>query len=133
HEGTSDPLGPSLQLLDGTGAEGVGGGDERNAPLLLEAMRQLSDRGGLSYPVHAGHEDYRGAAIEVEAQGGVGSSSREDGDDLALHGVQEVLMRARFTAGGERLHHLHETQGGGDAEVGGNENLLQPLQRPLIH
>ena len=43
----------NLQLIDGGGAEGVGGADERPVPLAAEAMRQLADGGGLAGAVHA--------------------------------------------------------------------------------
>ena len=49
---------PDLQLVDGRGAEGVGGGQYNFAPALLVPVGHLADGGRLAGAVDADHHDH---------------------------------------------------------------------------
>jgi hypothetical protein len=54
---------PALELLDGGGAEGVGGGEDHRKPALFEPQAELGGGGGFAGAVHADDEDDEGFAI----------------------------------------------------------------------
>ena len=49
---------PDLELLDGRGAKRIGGAQQHRSLLVLEAVGQLADGGGLAGSVHADHQDH---------------------------------------------------------------------------
>ena len=57
HDLDADPLAPGGQLVDGGGAEGVGGTEHDGAVLGDQDPGQLADGGGLAGAVDADHED----------------------------------------------------------------------------
>lgn len=65
----ADAVCPRGELLDGRGAEGIGGGEEDGVPVGLEAMGEFSDGGGFACAVDADEEDGAGA-IGVGGEGG---------------------------------------------------------------
>jgi hypothetical protein len=59
-------FGPRRQLIDGRGAEGVGGADDDGATEALEVLRELADRRRLADAVHSDDEDDGRALGEPE-------------------------------------------------------------------
>ena len=57
-----DSLGPDGELFDGSGAEGVAGGDHDGLALGLEILAELGDGSGFAGAVDAGDQDDGGAA-----------------------------------------------------------------------
>ena len=57
------PLRPDLELLDGRGAERVGGADQRRPASILDQARQLADRGRLAGAVDADDQRRRAAGV----------------------------------------------------------------------
>ena len=114
---------PELELLDGSGTEGVAGGENDGLPLPLQQVRELRGGGGLARAVDADDGD-DGEFANVVAERGVGGGKaalnfrRGDGEDV------EAAAALRFVGllhGGENLlGHRH-------AEVGGEEGVLQLL------
>lgn len=51
------PLAPGLELLDGRGAEGIGGRQKDAVPLLFEVVGQLGYAGCLAHSVDPHDED----------------------------------------------------------------------------
>ena len=64
-------LAPDFQLLDGGGAEGVGGAEQDAVALGLEAGGEFADGGGLAGAVHAHHQDH-GGRLRRRAAGPLG-------------------------------------------------------------
>ena len=65
-----DAVGPHAQLVDGRGAERVGGGEEDPRAARLEAIRELGDGRGLARPVDADDEhDGRHAGAGLRGHG----------------------------------------------------------------
>ncbi len=120
-------LAPHLELLDGRSAERVGRGEhDLQAEGGAQVVTELAGARGLARAVHADHEDHarRGAQIDVagllRADGGAGG---EEAGEL----VGELL--ARGTAASDLLEARDDPGGGGRADVGADQRLLQPLPR----
>ena len=63
------PVGPDPELVDGGGAERVGGGEETRRPSRRVAGGELADRRGLAGPVDADDEHDRGPAARPTGRG----------------------------------------------------------------
>ena len=58
----ANALAPHFELIDGRGAERVGGGEHDAQALALELMRHLGGGGGLAGAVHPDHQEHMRAA-----------------------------------------------------------------------
>src|SRR6185437_1752622 len=118
------PLRPRLELLAGGGAERVVGADHARAAGLAQVPGDLADRRRLARAVHAAHEQDGRMGGDVDA--GIARRRHQLGDDL-LEPAGE-LLRGRQPAGvGLRLEPLDDRDRGGDAAVGQEQRLLEPL------
>ena len=95
----------------------VGGGDEDGAAVLRELRRELADRRRLARAVDADDEDHGGRVREVERR-----RLTEQRGDL----VGQVADPAA------RLEPLHELGRRADADIAGDECLLEPLPVGLV-
>jgi hypothetical protein len=68
HDGCPAALRPGGELLDGGGAEGVGGPDDHGAPVVGEELRELADRRRLADAVDADDKHDRGPVREREGR-----------------------------------------------------------------
>ena len=122
-----DPLAPRLELVGGRGAEGVRGTEDDAPAVTDEHAGDLADGRRLARPVDADDEDDAGQpVVPVDMEGAV-EVGPEDGDQLPHQQLPEVLPRC----GGQ--HHrlgaqpLDDLGRRGDADVGGQEGLLELL------
>ena len=109
-------VGPDLELLLGGGAEGVRGGDDHRAAVLVQVVRELPDRRRLARAVDADDEEHARLLTN-------GERAR-----LAEHGrslLDECLGQISDLAAG--LEPRDELGGGRHADVGGDQRLLEPL------
>ncbi len=131
HEGGAHPLGPYAELLDRARAERVGRRHHDAPTLVAQVMGELGDRGGLPHPVHA-HDQVDGRRRVRGGQPGV-DAGREDVPDLRAQRVPQPLATPGLPAARGVLHPVHQAQRRGHAEVGGQQPLLQRLQRLVVH
>ena len=110
------PLCPDLELLLRRRAVRVRGGDDDRAAVLGEPRRELADRRRLARPVDADHEDHGRLVGHVE--------NRRLAEELG-HLLGERRVQIRELAA--RLEAPHELGSGADADVAGDERLLEPL------
>ena len=112
----SGPLRPDLELLLRRRPVRVRRGDDDRAAVLREPRRELADRRRLAGAVDADDEDHGGLVGDVE--------DRRLAEELGhLLGQRRVQIR-ELAAG---LEPPHELGGGADADVAGDERLLEPL------
>ena len=127
-----EAVAPGAELVDGGGAEGIGGGEDGGVAAILEGRCELGDGGGLAGAVHTHDEDdeqigKRGVPAGRLAGGGV-----EEGDELGAEDVADL-----GGGGGAGVAHLgadalEDALGCGDAGVGGDEDLLKLLPEVVI-
>src|SRR5215213_6284513 len=120
----SSPLAPPLELLDGRRPKGIPGGEHR---LARQEVDQLADRGRLPRAVHSDHEDHGGIVRDVELHRSLEHPRR------VLYEQRPELLTAREVP----LHSLllelpHELGRGRNPNVGGDEDLLDPLPELLV-
>ncbi len=115
-------LGPDFELLDGGGAEGVGGAEEDGSGWSIfsagEVGGELAGGGGFAGAVDADHHDDLGRG------GGVFDGAGYTVEDLLEFGFEELLeLVAALDAGAEGAlaEVFHDDGGGGGTEVGGEE------------
>ncbi len=58
---------PDFELLDGGGAESVGGAEHHAEIIFAQTIRELADAGGFAGTVHADDENHARALAVVEA------------------------------------------------------------------
>ena len=128
-------LSPETHLVDGGGAEGIGGGHHHPAAVNAIGVGQLGDGGSLAAAVDAHHQDdgrSRGRlAVAVAPEAAPGLAALQDGDQLLLEGSPHgggLPQALRRHALAQTVQHL---LGRGDADVGADEQLLQ-LQPELL-
>ena len=119
-------LAPDLELLDRRGAEGVAGRQHHRFALRPELGRELADRRGLARAIDADHQDHERLFRGVDHQRL--RHRRQDRLDLArqdrLHlGGLDLLVVAALADG------LGDAGGGGEAEIGLDQDVLEILQR----
>src|SRR5215204_931154 len=120
----SRPLAPPLELLYGRRPKGIPGGEHR---LARQEIDQLADRGRLPRAVHADHEDHGGIVRHVELHRSLEHPRR------VLYEQRPELLAAREVLLQRLLLELpHELGRGRDADVGGDEDLLDPLPELLV-
>src|SRR5262249_46501243 len=82
------PRRPDLELLNRRSPKRIGSADERKAPIILEQVRQFSDRGGLTSTVDADDEGHGGRGASHERLVG----GLEDAENLLLHQVSKAPL-----------------------------------------
>jgi hypothetical protein len=128
HHRHPQALAPERELLDGRGAEGVGGGEQHRLPLPERALGELGDRGRLAGAVDADDQRDPGAGSAERRLRGVEEQDRHPVDQH-LAELQDVERLAPLEVPADLLDQL-ET--GLDAEVGPDQRLLQVLQGLLV-
>ena len=113
-------------MLDGGGAERVGGAQQHAALLAAEAVRELADGGGFAGAVHAHHQNH-GGRLGHARHGALGG----------LQDFEQVLADEPFQLGGiahqPAVHALADAiqnlGGGAHADVGADQRELQFVQQ----
>ena len=128
--GDADALAPGGELLGRGGAEGVRRPQHDGAALGDEHARQLADRRGLA------------GAVDADDQHDAGPTGHGSGVQRAVHvgADQRQQLLAQHVAGdGVRALHaqpgpevVDQLGGGGDADVGGEQGVLEVLPRLLV-
>ena len=122
-------LGPDFELLDGGGAEGVGGAEQHAAAFAGVEGCELAGGGGLAGAVYADHHDDLGRRWRCDGLG----DGVQDAEDLGLE------QRLEFGAAGDALAQRPLAQAGEDcvrrraADVGGEQRQLQLVELAVVH
>lgn len=115
-EGDLEALGPDLELFDGSGAEGVGGGEYDAVALVVEEVGELGRGGGFAGAIDADHEEDFGASV------GVGKEGRdffgELGADVVAGDLEDVFAIEFATLGAEGVD---DFKGQARADVAGDK------------
>ena len=117
---------PDPELVDGGGAERVGGGEDDRSPLRRVAAGELADRRGLAGPVDADDEDDRRAPVDRRPRRPVEVARDEQRAEL---GADRGLGAARVAAPAGALDDIHRE---GRADVAGDERLLDVVPRRAV-
>src|SRR5207302_5411611 len=122
-------LAPDLQLLDGGGAESIGGGEQHALALRAQQAGQLADGGGLAGAVHPDHQqNFRRFHLLGRTLGG-----GEDGEQLLLQQALEFGDVGNLAAVGLFAKFFQDFVGGGGAEIGGDEGGFQIVERGAVN
>ncbi len=122
HDLHINPLRPDGELLDGGGAEGVAGGDHDGLALGFEVAAELGDGGGFAGTVDAGDEDDGGAGGgELKLAGFDGPV----GFHFGFEKLEDFIAGGNFSVFPRGIEVGHDFGSGFDAEVGGDEALLE--------
>ena len=112
------PLGPYLQLVGGSGPEGIRRAEQDLLALRLQAVGQLADGGGLSHAVDADDQDHRGALGGVQSSFAHGQLLQQYLPQLRLHllRILHVVAEHGVAQGVHRLcgdvhPHIRQDQG----------------------
>ena len=92
-----DLLAQRLQLIDGRGPVGVGGHQQRFAPLLFEVQAELGGGGGFTGALQAGHQHHGGGLLGF-GQGLIGPAHHLN--ELLVDELDELLI------GADAPHHI---------------------------
>jgi hypothetical protein len=129
HQLGAHPLGPQLELLGGRGPEGVAGGHDHRPALGHLLVADLADGGGLAHAVDPDEQPDVGLA-GLDAQRAVGD--RQALLEVGLEGVDQLLGRGDALGLDLGPQLVEEGGGGGDADVGPDQGLLQLLPGLLV-
>ncbi len=122
-------LGPDFELLDGGGAEGVGGAEQDGLAFAAVHGGELAAGGGLAGAVHADHHD------DLGRRGGVRDGRVDRGEDAEQLGLEQDF---ELRAAGDALAQRALAQAGEDgvgrraADVGGEQRQLQVVERAVV-
>src|SRR3954467_4681995 len=125
--GDAQALRPDLQLGDCAGTIGVARREHHPAPLALQAAGELGDGGGLAGPVDAHNQDDRRAG-GIARQGSSLTIAVQHGGKTAFQRAPQVNLGLELSLPDLVLQGLGELHGGGHAEIGLDEALLQLFQ-----
>ena len=133
----ADAVAPLVHLLDGGGAEGVGGGDDHLRVVLSVGVGELADARGLAGAVDADDEDDGGpgdgfGALSVAPEAAPRLGRLEDIDELVLEGVADVVGVFEAFLLDAALHVFEHLLGGRDAGVGADEQLFELFPEGVI-
>ena len=134
HNRNSYPISPDLELTDGGGTEGVRSTQHDLLASVLEVVGQLADGGCLAHAVHThNHDDIR-LLVGRDVEGGAVARLvlLEQAHDLLFQYGIELAGAHVFVAGHARLYALDNLQGGLDAHVGGDEDLLKVVEHLVV-
>jgi hypothetical protein len=119
-EGDLEALGPDLELLDGSGAEGVGGGEDDAVALVVEEVGEFGGGGGFACAIDADHEEDFGASVGVGKQRG--DFFGEFGADVVAGDLEDVFAVEFAALGAEGVD---DFEGQAGADVTGDEGGLE--------
>ena len=111
------PLHPDCQLLDGGGAERIGGAHEHRLASRSIPVRELADTGGLAGAVDANDQDH----VRPRGDHRSGLHIRQD----ALHHAADAVAERSTRVGAHRLQNL---TGRRQTDVGGNQCIFQRFE-----
>ena len=127
----ADALAPRGELVDGGGAERVGRAEGDGVVLGDEDPGDLADGGGLAGAVDADDEHDAGLAVLAgHLQAAVHVGADELDELLAQHGAGVGGLAALDAQAGAQP--LDQGLGGCDADVGGEQGVLDGLPRVLV-
>ena len=119
-------LAPDFELLDGGGAEGVGGAEQNGVAFGLEMRGQFADGGGFARAVDADHHDDGGRLVDVGERAVVGLQDFEQifADEAAqLAGIADQFAVDALADAVENF------VGGGDADIGADERVFELFEQ----
>ena len=122
-------LAPDLELVDGSGAEGIGGSEQHGFALPFVIRRELADGRRLAGAVDADDEQHRRAVFR-DAR--LVLARREDFDNLLLQERLEVFRCVDFLFLDALAHGCHELIRRLDADVGHDERFLKLIEQVVI-
>jgi hypothetical protein len=125
HDRRSSALGPRRQLIDGRGAEGVGGPDDDGPSVALQELRELADRRRLADAVDADDEDDGRALGEPERR----VELREVLFEGLLEHALQVPRIGRAVAVDLLAQLVDDALGDVGAEVGRQQRRLEVVPR----
>ena len=115
-------VGPDLELIDGRGAERVGGADERLLAVEPQAVGELADRGGLAGAVHA-DDQHDARALSGPRERRLGSRRRSPA-------VRSVSRARRLSPRRDAARTPSSRRAGRrQAHVGAEQQLFERLDR----
>ncbi len=117
---------PHLQLLDGGGAERVGGAQQHAAAFGPVSAGQLSDGGGLARAVHAHHEDH-GRRLGHVRNRPLGRF--EHFEKMLRDQLLDLARVGQLLAVGALADAFENLADGIHADVGGDERVLQLVEQ----
>ncbi len=117
--------GPDLELLDGGGAEGVGGAEQDGTSLSGEVGGELAGGGGLAGAVDADHHDDLGRRVGM-VDGP--SDAVEDGFELGFEELLELVAALDSGAEGALAEVFEDQGGGGGSDVGGEQDGFEVVE-----
>ena len=131
HHLDADAVAPRGQLVDGRGTERVGRAQGHREVLGDEDPGDLADGGGLAGAVDADDEDDAGLAVGAgDLQAAVHVGADELDQLLTQHRAGVVRLAALDPEPGAQP--VDERLGGRDADVGGQQGVLDRLPRVLV-
>jgi hypothetical protein len=119
-------LTPFLQLVDGRGAEGVGGGDHHLLAVGGKARGELADGRGLARAIYAGNQNDKGP------MGGIDCERLGDRREHPFHfgGEQRLdLVAGEFVVVARLADCLDDPRRGLDTEIGFDQQIFERLER----
>jgi hypothetical protein len=119
-EGDLEALGPDLELLNGSGAEGVGGGEDDAVALVVKEVGEFGGGSGFAGAVDSDHEkDFRASV-------GVGKEGRdffgEFGTDVVAGDLEDVFAIEFAALGAEGVD---DFEGQAGADITGDEGEFE--------
>jgi hypothetical protein len=128
HDARTRAFGPRRELLDGRGAEGVGGTDDHAAVVCAQEPGELADGGRLADAVDA-HDEHDGRALgELQRRVVLREPFLDGLPEHPLH----VAGVGGLVAVDLRLDGVDDLFGEGGAEVGTDERGFEVVPRVLI-
>ena len=128
HDVHARAVAPNGKLVDGGGAERICRGNDHLFARFFQSLGDLADRGGLARAVHADDKDHRGRGIQMQPV----PLSDQLGDDLFEHAL-DLLRLFEAPLLDLVTQTFQDLLGGGNADVCGDEKLLQFVQQILVH
>ena len=125
----ADTAAPHLQLLDGSRPEGVGRAEEHLLAVVDVEPGQLGDVRRLACAVHADHE-YRVRDLAVLGDGA--GRNVQDSHQLLLEYVDCAIGVRYALVPDAPLESFEELLGGAEADVGGDQQLLELLPELVV-
>ena len=121
-DGDGEALGPEVELLDGGGAEGIGGGEHDGFALALEEVGEFGGAGGFADAIDADDEDDAGFAGKLWEGGDLRG---QDFEDFFAADVDDFIGFEAATFGAQGLE---DVLGHGDADVAADEGFLEFIE-----
>ncbi len=123
---------PSLQLIGGGGAEGVGGPEHDASAVGDQHPRELADRGGLSSAVDADDQQHRRMVVMRQCTYRTVQTRLQLGDQHVPQHLAGIGLGVDVSAGELAAQLRHHRAGHGRAQVGNQQGVLDLLPGILI-